>query len=75
MVIEECPCRFCTPDTGRSGDCHGRCHDRYIPWKKRHDERVALERQQRNLRRSNLTGQWYRQNGYWRNKNLIKERK
>lgn len=34
---EENPCRYCTAETGRSGDCHATC-DWYLLW---HEGRMA----------------------------------
>lgn len=39
-----CPCRTCTAETGRHPGCHDHCEDRYIPWKKKLDERNEAER-------------------------------
>lgn len=73
--MEENPCRYCTPETGRSWDCHGRC-TRYSRWKKKHDEQIAQERQQRQSHWTPRTGNWYRQpDGHWRNKKSVKRRK
>lgn len=27
----ECPCKNCTPETGRSATCHGTC-EKYLEW-------------------------------------------
>ena len=39
-----CPCRDCTEETGRHPGCHDHCDERYIPWRKKLDERNAAER-------------------------------
>ena len=73
--MEECPCRYCTVDTGRSSTCHGTC-EKYIKWKKRHTEQVALERRQRHIKWSVRTGHWYKTpDGHWRNRNAVRRRK
>ena len=73
--MEECPCRYCTKDTGRSDICHGVC-ERYKTWKKNHDAQVAAERQQRQIDWSARTGHWYQsRSGHWKNKNLVRRRK
>ena len=40
ISTEDCPCRFCTKETGRSPTCHSTCTDRYIPWKNKHDGKL-----------------------------------
>lgn len=73
--MSDCPCRYCTTETGRSDICHGICK-RYKTWKKKHDEQVARERQQRQALWTPRTGQWYKQpDGHWRNKKSVKRRK
>lgn len=38
--MSECPCRYCTYETGRSSTCHGTC-ERYLKWDKEHKDEVA----------------------------------
>lgn len=34
--LKECPCRYCTQDTGRCVGCHATC-TKYIEWRKLKD--------------------------------------
>lgn len=72
--MSDCPCRYCTKETGRSDICHGIC-EKYKTWKKNHDERAAQEKIRRNALWSSRTGRWYSKGGHWRNPNLVKEEK
>lgn len=73
--MSECPCKGCTPETGRSPTCHPNCK-KYLDWKKEHDEQVEKERLERQLGYSRRAPRWYQaRDGYWRNDALERRRK
>lgn len=41
-----CPCKGCTKETGRSAGCHAVC-ERYIPWKENHDKKLEEKSRKR----------------------------
>jgi hypothetical protein len=55
-MLPICPCRKCTPETGRKVGCHGVCKD-YIEWKKENDAYNEIRKQEvrssPNIRRYN----------------------
>ena len=47
----KCPCKNCTPDTGRTGYCHDSC-ERYIIWAGGHRLAKAVLREEKNMDRA-----------------------
>lgn len=48
MMRRECPCRYCTKDTGRYPGCHDHCEKpEYQDWRKQERERKERERQEK----------------------------
>lgn len=48
MVRIECPCKFCTKDTGRYPGCHDHCEKPdYLKWKNQEKERKEHEAKER----------------------------
>lgn len=57
-----CPCKHCTPETGRSPRCHSIC-EKYIEWKAEYDKAVDYNRQQYVYNRSIMT---FAQRKHWK---------
>lgn len=64
-----CPCKDCT---ARRLGCHDKCVG-YKTWKAEHDKEAARERMNKTY--SIRTGNWYKKDGYWRNKKVKYRRK
>ena len=45
---QECPCRYCTTETGRSPTCHSTCKD-YLKWALWNGKRREKLREQKQL--------------------------
>lgn len=53
------PCKYCTPETGRTTTCHDRCPE-YQAWKKKNDKRKAKIRKKK-LEEADYKGFKYQQ--------------
>ena len=73
--MDECPCRYCTADTGRSDVCHSTC-PKYLGWKKRNAARKQKQRLERAADyHSPHEGNWARKDHHWYNHKLSRGRK